>query len=184
MRTRYLVGGLLAAALMSSTAFAQTSTAPAPATKTEAAAPKLETPHWRASKLIGVNIYNEQNEKLGDINEIILNKEGKAQGYVIGVGGFLGMGEHDVFVEPSKIKFVNEPVRSASTTTTSGNNTNTATNTNPPPANPNAAPTNTRPVSNTTARDPKEAWYPDHGILNATKDQLKAMPQFKYSSYN
>jgi len=191
MRTRYLVGGLLTAALMSSTALAQTSTAPAPATKTEAAAPKLSTPHWRSSKLIGVNIYNEQNEKLGDINEIILDKDGKAQGYVIGVGGFLGMGEHDIFVEPGKIKFVNEPLRSASTTTntnanrtTTGNNTNTATNTNPPPANPNAAPTNTRPVSNTTARDPKEAWYPDHGILNATKDQLKAMPEFKYSSYN
>jgi len=29
-----------------------------------------------------------------------------------------------------------------------------------------------------------EPWYPDHGVLSATKDQLKAMPQFKYSSYN
>ena len=175
MRTRYLVSGLLAAALLSSTAIAQTqSTNPPPVAKTDATAPKLMSPHWRSSKLIGVNVYNEQNEKLGDINEIILDKDGKVLGYVVGVGGFLGMGEHDIFVEPSKIKFVNEPVRSASTTT------------NPPPANPNAAPTNTRPVSNTTrtTRDPKEVWYPDHGILNATKDQLKAMPQFKYSSYN
>jgi sporulation protein YlmC with PRC-barrel domain len=190
MRTRYLVGGLLAAALLSSPAFAQTATPPAGAPKADVGAPKLSTPHWRSSKLIGVNIYNDQNEKLGDINEIILDQSGKVLGYVIGVGGFLGMGEHDILVEPSKIKFMNEPARSASTTTTrpttttTGNNTNTATNTNPPPANPNAAPTNTRPVSNTTARDPKEAWYPDHGILNATKDQLKAMPQFKYSSYN
>jgi hypothetical protein len=186
MRTRYLVSGLLAAALISSPAFAQTSTPPAGgAPKADVGSPKLETPHWRSSKLIGVNIYNEQNEKLGDINEIILNKEGKVLGYVIGVGGFLGMGEHDVLVEPSKIKFVNEPARSASTTTTSGNNTNTnttATNTTPPPANPNAAPTNTRPVSNTTAN--RNDWYPDHGVLNATKDQLKAMPQFKYSNYN
>src|SRR4029078_5406645 len=29
---------------------------------------------WRASKLIGVNVYNEKNEKIGDINEIILDK--------------------------------------------------------------------------------------------------------------
>ena len=72
------------------------------------------SPHWRASKLIGVNVYNEQNEKLGDINEIILDQSGKVSGYVVGVGGFLGMGEHDILVEPSKIKFVNEPVRAAS----------------------------------------------------------------------
>ena len=176
MRTRYLVGGLLAAALLSSTAMAQTSqsTTPAPAaTKAEAAAPKLSSPHWRSSKMIGLNVYNEQNEKLGDINEIILDKDGKVLGYVLGVGGFLGMGEHDILVEPGKIKFVNEPVRTSANTPAAN-----------PPANPNAAPTNTRPASNTTARDPKEAWYPDHAMLSATKDQLKSMPQFKYSSYN
>jgi len=179
MRTRYLVSGLVAAAFLSAPAFAQTSSTNPPPAAT-ATAPKLASPHWRSSKMIGVNIYNEQNEKLGDINEIILDKEGKVLGYVIGVGGFLGMGEHDIFVEPSKIKFVNEPARSASTTTTTK-----TTSTNPPPANPNAAPTNTRPVSNTTTTTTnKYEWYPDHGVLNATKDQLKAMPQFKYSSYN
>ena len=181
MRTRYLVSGLLAAALISSPAFAQTSTPPAGgAPKADVGSPKLETPHWRSSKLIGVNIYNEQNEKLGDINEIILDKDGKVLGYVIGVGGFLGMGEHDIFVEPSKIKFVNEPARSAST----GNNTNTnttATNN----AN-NTAPTNTRNASNTSgsARSANEQWYPDHAMMSgASKDQLKAMPQFKYGDY-
>jgi sporulation protein YlmC with PRC-barrel domain len=187
MRTRNLAGGLLAATLLSSTAFAQTTptppaATPPAATKTDAVMPKLSSPHWRSSKLIGVKIYNEQNERLGDINEILLDASGKVLGYVVGVGGFLGMGEHDVFVEPSKIKFVNEPARTASTAGTDTKTTATGT-----PANPNAAPTNTRPVSNTgstAARDPKEVWYPDHGILNATKDQLKAMPQFKYSSYN
>lgn len=173
MRKFSVVGGLLAAALLTSTAFAQ---APAPtnppaAAKTDAG-PKLATPHWRSSKLIGVKIYNEQNERLGDINEIILDPAGKVMGYIVGVGGFLGMGEHDILVDPAKIKFVNEPVRTAAA----------------PPANENkktdAAPTNTRPVSNTTARAANEQWYPDHGVLGATKDQLKAMPQFKYSSYN
>ena len=173
MRKFSVVGGLLAAALLTSTAFAQ---APAPtnppaAAKTDAG-PKLATPHWRSSKLIGVKIYNEQNERLGDINEIILDPAGKVMGYIVGVGGFLGMGEHDILVDPAKIKFVNEPVRTAAA----------------PPANENkktdSAPTNTRPVSNTTARAANEQWYPDHGVLSATKDQLKAMPQFKYSSYN
>jgi sporulation protein YlmC with PRC-barrel domain len=187
MRTRYLVSGLFAAALLSSPAFAQTSTTnpPAAAPKADVGSPKLPAgDHWRASKLKGVNIYNEQNEKIGDINEIILDKEGKVLGYVVGVGGFLGMGEHDILVEPSKIKFSNEPVRSASNTSTTNRNT-TATN-NPPPAGTNppasGAPTNTRPVSNTTANNNRNDWYPDHGVMNATKDQLKAMPQFKYTN--
>ena len=175
MRTRYIVSGLLAAALLSSTAMAQTTSTnpPPPAAKTDASAPKLSSPHWRSSKMIGLNVYNEQNEKLGDINEIILDKDGKVLGYVVGVGGFLGMGEHDVLVEPSKIKFVNEPRR----TQTSANN---------PPANPAGnPPANTRTDARTNApRAATEQWYPDHALLNATKDQLKAMPQFKYSSYN
>jgi len=176
MRTRYLVSGLVAAAFLSTTAFAQTttpSTNPPPAARSEA--PKLMSPHWRSSKMIGLVVYNEQDERLGDINEIILDKDGKALGYVVGVGGFLGMGEHDILIEPSKIKFVNEPRR---TQTSSAN---------PPAGNPPATtpPATTR--TDTTASAPRaatEKWYPDHAMLSATKDQLKAMPQFKYSSYN
>ena len=73
---------------------------------------------WRASKLIGLNVYNEQNEKLGDISEILLDKSGKVDGVVIGVGGFLGMGQHDIKVDMAKLKFVDEPVRTSATTTT------------------------------------------------------------------
>ena len=73
---------------------------------------------WRSSKLIGLNVYNDQNEKLGDISEILLDKSGKVDGVVIGVGGFLGMGKHDIKVDMSKLKFVDEPVRSASSSTT------------------------------------------------------------------
>jgi sporulation protein YlmC with PRC-barrel domain len=167
-----LAGSILAATLLSSAAFAQTSTtAPPPAATKADAGPKLTSPHWRASKLIGVKIYNEQNERLGDVNEIITDASGKVMGYVIGVGGFLGMGEHDIFVEPGKIKFVNEPVR---TTAAPANTPSTKTD----PA------MTTRPASNTAARAASEVWYPDHGVLSATKDQLKAMPQFKYSNYN
>ena len=124
--------------------------------------------------MIGVTIYNEQNERLGDINEILLDASGKVLGYVLGVGGFLGMGEHDIFVEPSKIKFVNEPMRSQA----------------PAPA-PDATnrPTTTTPTATASrteraARALNEAWYPDHGVMAANKEQLKALPEFKYSTYN
>ncbi len=147
MRTRYLVSGLIAAALLSTTAFAQTTTPstnpPPAAARIDATAPKLASPHWRASKMIGLVVYNEQNERLGDINEIILDKDGKTLGYVVGVGGFLGMGEHDILIEPCKIKFVNEPRR----TQTSANN---------PPANPaGTPPAATR--TDTTATAPRAA---------------------------
>ena len=182
MRTFALASSLVAAALLSSGAFAQTQ-APAPAPAQPAArtetAPKLATPHWRSSKMIGVGIYNEQNERLGDINEILLDGSGKVLGYVVGVGGFLGMGEHDIFVEPSKIKFVNEPLRTASTAPAPTGDAA------PRPTSPS---TTAPPASNTAARRAaraaNEIWYPDHGVMSGTKDQLKALPQFKYSSYN
>ena len=70
--------------------------------------------NWRASKLMGLDVYNEANEKLGDINELILDKNGKVNAVVIGVGGFLGMGEHDIAVTMDKLKFMEEPVRTSS----------------------------------------------------------------------
>ena len=172
MKNIALAAALLAGISLPSLAQSQ-SNPPAAASSEKAEMTKLSTPHWRASKLVGVDIYNEQNEKLGDINEIILDGSGKVLGYVIGVGGFLGMGEHDIFVEPTKVKFVNEPLRSAAAPAGNAKNTDST--------------MTTRPASNTaagTARAANEIWYPDHGVLSATKDQLKAMPQFKYSSYN
>ena len=103
--------------------------------------------------MIGLVVYNEQNERLGDINEIILDKDGKALGYIVGVGGFLGMGEHDILVEPSKIKFVNEPRR----TQTSANN---------PPANTNNPPATTR----TTRRHPHDPARCDRAVVSRPRD--------------
>ena len=113
--TKTLLGGLVAAALVVP-ALAQSNppanppaSSPAPRASTAAPAPVAAGSVWRASKLKGLNVYNEKNEKLGDINEILIDKSGKVTGLVIGVGGFLGMGEHDIMVEMSKLKFVDEP---------------------------------------------------------------------------
>jgi hypothetical protein len=44
-----------------------------------------------------------------------------------------------------------------------------------------AARTTTGTATNTSApRETSRNWYPDHAVYNATKDQLKAMPEFKY----
>jgi len=148
---RPIIAGLLASTVLATAVYSQTAPAPVPGTVQM----MKHNGEWRASKLIGLSIYNPQNEKIGDVNEIIVDPTGKVTGVVVGVGGFLGMGEHDVLVNLDQIKFVNEPIRSASTTTTTAN----------------------RP-----ARVANEKWYPDHAVMNASKDQLKAMPQFNYSS--
>ena len=58
----------------------------------------------RASKLIGTKVVNTANETIGDINEIVLGKDGKVAAVVIGVGGFLGMGEREVAVNFNSIR--------------------------------------------------------------------------------
>ena len=175
MRSKLLIGGLLASVMIipalaqsnppapAAKSPAPAATAPAPAATTTTTAPAAHAAMWRASKLIGLNVYNEQNEKLGDINEILLDPSGKVDGVVIGAGGFLGMGEHNIKVEMSKLKFVDEPVRSSSTTTTKTTTTGAGSAT-------------------TTTRSNDRKWYPDHAVLSgASKDQLKSMPQFKYN---
>lgn len=177
MTTKHIAYALLLSAALIVPASAQTAnpntTPPAPAAKADAPMQK-HAGQWRTSKMIGLNVYNEQNDKLGDINEILIDQSGKVVGYVLGVGGFLGMGEHDVLVTPDKLKFVNEPAKTAARDTR--------------PADSRAADNTARQTTGTAAnnarRDAGEKWYPDHAVFNATKDQLKSMPQFKYSSYN
>src|SRR5215468_300886 len=64
----------------------------------------------RASKLVGLSVYNEKNESVGSINDMLTDKNGKIVAVVIGVGGFLGVGEHLVAVPFDKVKFSSEPV--------------------------------------------------------------------------
>jgi sporulation protein YlmC with PRC-barrel domain len=55
-----------------------------------------------ASTLIGSTVYTPADETVGDINDVIVALDGKVQGVVIGVGGFLGLGEKDVAVQMDK----------------------------------------------------------------------------------
>ena len=181
---RKIIYGALLASTMLVPAFAQTnpstpspsaqpSTPPATSSSSSATvAPKAQGEMWRASKLIGLNVYNDQNEKLGDISEILLDKSGKVDGVVIGVGGFLGMGKHDILVKMDKLKFVDEPAKT--TSTSSGSTTGSG-----------AGGSTSRPAtsSSTSAStsSTKSKWYPDHAVLSgATKESLKSMAAFKF----
>jgi len=161
MKSKYLAAALLGTALLTGVAFAENATTD----RSDINTAVHKEGQWRSSKLIGVNVYNDNNEKIGDIQELIVDKSGKVDNVVLGVGGFLGMGEHYVAVPMEKLKWVNEPVRTSSTTTA--------------PADKSTVGEATR--ANRPQRAADEKWYPDHAVFNATKDQLKAMPQFKYN---
>ncbi|MBR1004648.1 MULTISPECIES: PRC-barrel domain-containing protein [Bradyrhizobium] len=166
----FLTVALLSTAVMGSAAFAQSAQPAdraAPAATAQSAEKMMLKDNWRASKLMGLNVYNEANEKLGDINELLVDKSGKIHAVVIGIGGFLGMGEHDIAVSMDKLKFVEEPVRTSST----GNSTTTRE-------------TTTGAASTNTATRNTNDWVPHHAVMSGNKEQLKALPQFKYSDYN
>lgn len=178
MLAKFMTAGLVGSALLGTVAFAQT-----PAVTNDGAKPAVVSDsamqgNWRASKVVGLNVYNEKNESLGSINDILMDKNGDIKAVVLGVGGFLGVGEHLVAVPFDKIKFVNEPVAytgasatgnrpASSTTTGAATTTTTSTATSAPAA---------------TAGSKPNPWYPDHAVFNATKDELKALPEFKYNT--
>jgi PRC-barrel domain len=131
MVSRLIAAAFLATALMTGVASAQTTTT----TKDTAATSATMQDEFSAYKLVGVNVYNQGNEKIGEVKDILLQKSGKADK-------------------------VDEPPRSASgdSKTTTGSSTTTS----------------------STSSSSSRKWYPDHAEINATKDQLKAMPEFKY----
>jgi sporulation protein YlmC with PRC-barrel domain len=87
-----------------------------------------------SSKVIGLDIYNNDNKDIGQIKDIALNPNGRSQAYIVSVGGFLGMGEHYVAVNSSAVKV--------------------------------------------SYNHQDKKW---HATMNATADQLKSAPEFKYT---
>lgn len=64
----------------------------------------IKPDQMRASKIIGSTVYDRQNQNIGDVKDIVLDKDGQVAAVVVGVGGFLGVGEKDVAVKLSDIK--------------------------------------------------------------------------------
>src|ERR1700737_4196600 len=86
MITKYLAAALLSTGVVTGVASAQTATT----TTTDRATTAMmhKDGQWRSSKLIGVDVYNDANEKIGDIEELIVDKSAKIDQVVLGVDGF------------------------------------------------------------------------------------------------
>ena len=94
-------------------------TAPAPADKT--VTDKMTTPapagsakvinsqkpdQFLASKFRGTDVLGTDNAKIGDVSDILFDKSGKIEAYVVSVGGFLGLGSKHVAIEPAAFQVV------------------------------------------------------------------------------
>ncbi len=176
MISRCLAIALLATVWMTGAASAQTATNQAESTTSATTHKEGE---WRASKLAGIDVYNEANEKIGDINEVILDRSGNVANVILGVGGVLGLGEHYVAVPFNKLKWVDQPVTSTTSSTTSAS-ANAPATTPAPDGNTRTTTGAATTTKTTTTTNASKYWYPDHAVYNATKDELKAMPEFKY----
>jgi len=60
---------------------------------------------WSAKKqILGKGVYNNIGEKIGDINDLIVTPDKAVSYAIVGVGGFLGVGEHEIAVPVGKLK--------------------------------------------------------------------------------
>ena len=93
----------------------------------------VQSDNMLSSNVVGLDVYNDQNNDIGKIQDIVFDTSKKMTGYIVSVGGFLGMGTRYVAVDPDAVKVTFD-------------------------------------ASN-------KVW---RATMNASKDQLKAAPEFKY----
>jgi sporulation protein YlmC with PRC-barrel domain len=208
MLKKHMAACLVTTALLAAPALAQTSSSSGSGASSAAASSGKflteEKPNqWRASKLVGINVYGPNNEKIGDINEVLVDRNGKAEAVVIGVGGFLGIGEKDVAIPFDQVRWSDNPNegRSAASTGTGtsasggaasgtagtagtaggagmagGAGTGTA------GTGAGATTGSTGSTGSTGAnRTAADRGYPDHAMISMTKDELKGAPSFRYA---
>src|SRR5919112_1489324 len=105
MLKMHLAAGFAVTALMAGSALAQT-TAP-----TQPAGPgqimtQMPQDLMRGSKLMGIDVYGADNQKIGDVDEVLVDRQGKIHGIVVGVGGFLGIGQKDIAIPYDQVQWM------------------------------------------------------------------------------
>ena len=184
MLTKILKAGVAGSLLLASAAYAAENSTTATPEKSGAAMSDKSTTSasmsdatfkgdWRASKVVGLSVYNDQNENVGSINDLLMDKNGNIKAAVLSVGGFLGMGARYVAVSFDKLKFSDQPVAY-----TGASNSAAPGGAKPPSTTTTGSSSSSSPA---TASKPNP-WYPDHAVFNATKDDLQKMPEFKYTT--
>jgi len=93
----------------------------------------LQNTDMLSSNIVGLDVYDNANHSVGTIKDIAFDSSKAVKGYILSVGGLLGMGAHYVAVDIESVKVKYDPA--------------------------------------------DKRW---HANMDATRDQLKAAPEFKY----
>ena len=105
-------------AILASPAFAQVNnTSPTPPSALSGQARLesggfIESQHatdWRGSKLIGAVVYGPDNASIGSVSDVLIGNDSQVRAVVIGVGGFLGVGEKNVAVPLNALNITRRP---------------------------------------------------------------------------
>jgi sporulation protein YlmC with PRC-barrel domain len=157
---------------------------------------QMQPDMMRGSKLMGTDIYGSDNQKIGDLDDVILDRQGKIQAIVIGVGGFLGIGEKNVAIPYDQVQWMSSQEvqaqnnqNSGSTTAgaggAAGSGTNTAggMTTASGGANQPATTGATGAGGTTTAGSSgSNDTTPARGMVRMTKADLQNAPEFRFNN--
>jgi len=137
----------------------------------------MDANHIMASDLIGTKVVSANNESIGDINDVVLDRNGQIVAAVVGVGGFLGIGEKDVAVPFASLEFMSGQQANAMDNSNANSNVNTTgstatTGTTAAPG--NAAGSSNMAATTSSSNDNK----PERVVLRMTKAELQSAPAF------
>ena len=115
--TKKLMIGAAIGALMVSGALAQSPSSPPSSSSSPPAAAQQsggkadfvtsqKPDQWLASKFKGTDVVGADNQKIGDVSDILFDKTGKIEAFVVSVGGFLGMGSKEVALAPTSFDVI------------------------------------------------------------------------------
>ena len=61
---------------------------------------------WLASSFRGMDVVGADDEKIGDVSDILFNRDGSIEAYIVSIGGFLGLGAKDVAMSPDSFEVI------------------------------------------------------------------------------
>ena len=143
---------------------------------------KIDPHQMLASELIGTKVISANNESIGDINDVIVDRNGQAVAAVVGVGGFLGIGEKDVAVPFKSLEFATrEQVKAMNTNktvSTTGSTTGTTTTGTTATTGTMGNTAVNAPATSSSSASSMDNGEPERVILRMTKAELQAAPAF------
>lgn len=136
---------------------------------------------WRSSRIVGATVYNDKNDDIGTVDDLLVGPDGKVTKAVISVGGFLGMGSKLVSVPYSQLQFQEQkPNRETAANATGGPPVAAGTATGVTPAPVPGSPVNTAPAGTASPAPEPNVTLTRIVLPGATKDSLNSMPSFSY----